>query len=290
MTNGRIAELPRRGVVAVSGEDAHAFLDNLMTSNVGEAGAGRAVFAGLLSPQGKLLFDFIAFHDGERYLLDMARSEIPAFLKRLGLFRLRSKVDFADLSEERIVVAAWGGASAPLLDGVVAPDPRLAALGYRGIVPPGADMVADFTESTEAAYDAHRIGLGVPEGGIDFTFGEAFPLDADMDQLAGVDFAKGCFVGQEVVSRMKHRGTARRRVVIGRGDDLPPPGTPVTAGGKPIGALGSSAEGTGLALVRLDRARAAMDAGEAILAGEAPLALAIPDWATVDWPATDDPE
>lgn len=290
MTNGRIAELPRRGVVAVSGEDAHAFLDNLMTTNVGGAGAGRAVFAGLLSPQGKLLFDFIAFNDGERYLLDMARSEIPAFLKRLGLFRLRSKVDFADLSEERIVVAAWGGASAPLLDGVVAPDPRLAALGYRGIVPPGADMAADFTESTEAAYDAHRIGLGVPEGGIDFTFGEAFPHDADMDQLAGVDFAKGCFVGQEVVSRMKHRGTARRRVVIGRGDDLPPPGTPVTAGGRPIGALGSSAEGTGLALVRLDRVRAAMDAGEAILAGEAPLALAIPDWATFDWPTTDDPE
>ncbi len=184
------------------------------------------------------------------------------------------------------------GAAKPrrCIDGVAAPDPRLEALGYRAIVPPGADMAPDFEESTQAAYDAHRIALGVPEGGIDFAFGDAFPHDADMDDLAGVDFAKGCFVGQEVVSRMKHRGTARRRIVIGHGSDLPPAGTPVTAGGKPIGTLASSSGGTGLVLVRLDRAKEAMDAGAPILAGESTLSLSIPAWAEFGWPATVEPE
>jgi len=291
MTEAFIAELPRRGVVAVSGPEALQFLDNLFTSNVDEAGDGRAVFAGLLSPQGKLLFDFIIFrdHDG-RYLLDVARHEVDGLLKRLQMFRLRAKVEFTDLSDDRIVVAAWGSDRPLLLDGVVAPDPRLAALGFRAIVPPGADMAPDFEESTEAAYDAHRIALGVPEGGIDFAFGDAFPHDADMDDLAGVDFSKGCFVGQEVVSRMKHRGTARRRVVIGHGENPPPAGSEVTAGGKPIGALGSSSGGTALALVRLDRARQAMDANVPILVGGAPITLTIPGWATFDWPTAADPE
>ncbi|MCB1498108.1 MAG: folate-binding protein YgfZ [Bauldia sp.] len=289
MTEARIAELPRRGVVAVSGPEARQFLDNLFTSNVDDADPGRAVFAGLLSPQGKLLFDFVIFHDDGRYLLDIARGEVGALLKRLEMFRLRARVDLADLSDDRIVVAAWGSDGAPQLDGVVAPDPRLPALGYRAIVPPGADMAPDFEESTEAAYDAHRIALGVPEGGIDFAFGDAFPHDADMDDLAGIDFAKGCFVGQEVVSRMKHRGTARRRVVIGRIDNPPPTGSEVTASARPIGSLGSSSGGTALALVRLDRAREAMDAGVPILAAGAPITLSIPEWANFDWPAADDP-
>ncbi|MCB1490102.1 MAG: folate-binding protein YgfZ [Bauldia sp.] len=291
MTEALIAELPRRGVVAVSGPDALSFLDNLLTSNVDAAGDGRAVFAGLLSPQGKLLFDFIIFRDhDERYLLDVAQGAVDGLLKRLQMFRLRAKVEFADLSDERIVVAAWGSDRPPQLDGVVAPDPRLAALGFRAIVPPGADMAPDFAESTQGQYDAHRIVLGVPEGGIDFAFGDAFPHDADMDDLAGVDFAKGCFVGQEVVSRMKHRGTARRRVVIGHGANLPPAGSEVAAGGKPIGTLGSSSGDTALALVRIDRAREAMDARVPILAGGTPITLTIPAWATFDWPAVIDPE
>ena len=207
-------------------------------------------------------------------------------MKRLTLYRLRSKVELADLSDERIVVAAWGTETAPIVDGVVARDPRLPALGFRAIVPPGADMAPDFDEATEADYDAHRIALGVPEGGIDFAFGDTFPHDVDMDQLAGVDFGKGCFVGQEVVSRMKHRGTARRRILMASGDALPPPGTPVTADARALGTMGTSTDGHGLAIIRLDRAKAAMDANVPILAGERPVSLSIPPWAGFDWPAT----
>jgi len=283
MTEVRIAELPRRGIVAVSGPDAHKFLNDLITCNVA-TDAGSAVFAGLLTPQGKLLFDFLVFRDGDRHLFDIARSEVDNFLKRLTLYRLRSKVELVDLSDERIAVAAWETESAPIVDGVVARDPRLPALGFRAIVPPGADMAPDFDEATEADYDAHRIALGVPEGGIDFAFGDAFPHDVDMDQLAGVDFGKGCFVGQEVVSRMKHRGTARRRIVIARGADLPPPGTAITAGNQQAGAMGSSSGGTGLALVRLDRVKEAMDQNLPILAGASQLTLSIPEWADFGWP------
>lgn len=283
MTQSRIAELPRRGVVAVSGPDAHTLVNDLITTNLGDPGT--AIYAGLLTPQGKLLFDFLVFNAGDRFLFDIARSEVAPFLKRLTLYKLRSDVVFSDLSDERIAVAAWGSDTPPIVDGVVAADPRLPALGFRAIVPPGADMAPDTDEATPADYDAHRIALGVPEGGLDFAFGDVFPHDADMDQLAGVDFTKGCFVGQEVVSRMKHRGTARRRVIQAHRSVLPPIGTAITAGGPPIGTMGSSSGEDGLALVRLDRAKEAMDAGTPILAGEDPVTLSIPAWASFDWPA-----
>jgi folate-binding protein YgfZ len=283
MAQGKIAELSRRGVVAVGGPDAETFLNDLITSDVPKA-QGTAAFAGLLTPQGKILFDAIVFRDGVRLLFDLPRALAADFAKRLTFYRLRAKVEIADLSDERIVVAAWGN-GAPILDGPVAPDPRLAELGYRAIVPAGADMAPDFSEATAADYDAHRISLGVPEGGIDFAFGEGFPHDADMDQLHGVDFKKGCYVGQEVVSRMQHRGTARRRFIIATGTGtLPPPGSPVNAGDRALGTLGSSVGTSGLALVRLDRAKEAMDAGVAIDAGAIRVALTLPQWATFTWP------
>lgn len=286
MSDGRIADLDSRGVVAVGGPDAAAFLDNLLTTDASAAGDGRAVFAALLAPQGKILFDFIVFRDGGRFLLDVARPLVPDLLKRLGLYRLRAKVDIADLSDDHAVVAAWGAASAPILDGPVAPDPRLAALGWRGIVPAGADMAPDHVEASEADYDAHRIALGVPAGGADFAYGDAFPHDAAMDHLNGVDFRKGCFIGQEVVSRMQHRGTARRRPVVVRGAGLVP-GTPVSAGDTQIGAIGSAAGALGLAIVRLDRAQEARDGGVPLMAAGAPVELSLPAWAGFDWPGKD---
>jgi folate-binding protein YgfZ len=283
MSNGRIAELTNRGVVAVGGPDAAAFLDNLFTSDASKAGEGRAVYGGLLTPQGKILFDFIVFADGGRYLFDIDRSLVADFVKRLGFYKLRAKVEIADLSSERIVAAAWGDDAAPILDGPVAPDPRNPALGFRAIVPPGADMAPDYSEATEADYHAHRVALAIPEGGIDFAYGDAFPHDAAMDQFHGIDFKKGCYIGQEVVSRMEHRGTARRRPVAVRGAALTP-GAPVTAGDMPLGAIGSAHGDLGVALVRLDRARDAMDAGVPLMAAGAPVELALPAWASFDWP------
>ncbi len=285
MENGRVAELPRRGVVAVGGADARTFLNDLITSELGRAEKAGAVYGGLLTPQGKILFDFIVMPEGDRFLFDLPRGLVADFIKRLGFYRLRAKVDIADMSAERTVLAFWGGGGVPASHGVVVPDPRLAALGYRAIVPKDGDTPAGYMSAGEADYDAHRVRLGVPEGGIDFAFGDAFPHDADMDQLGGVDFDKGCYVGQEVVSRMEHRGTARRRFVLVHGDALPPPGTELTAAGKPLGTLGSSADGTGLALVRLDRAKEAIDAGTAILAGTIPVTLELPSWARFGWPS-----
>ncbi len=284
MNKGQIAELSRRGVVSVRGEDAAKFLNDLVTSDVPEA-PGRASFGALLSPQGKILFDFLVFHDRDGFLIDLPRTAVADFVKRLGFYRLRAKVEIADLSDEREVIAAWGSDTAPIVDGPVAPDPRLAALGFRAIVPEGADMAADYAEARTAVYDAHRIALGMPEGGLDFAYGEPYPHDTEMDQLSGVDFTKGCFIGQEVVSRMQHRGTARRRFVqVSGASALPAAGAPITAGGKAIGTLGTSADGKGLALVRLDRAKEAIDGGVAIVAGDVNLSLALPAWAKFGWP------
>ena len=286
MTNGRIAELSRRGVVSVGGGDAIKFLNDLITSDVPEAG-GKAAYGGLLTPQGKVLFDFIAFRDGERFLFDLPKTAVADFIKRLGFYRLRAKVEIANLSDERVVVAAWDSSVAPVVEGPVAADPRLAELGFRAIVPIGADMAPDFKEAALGEYDAHRIRLGVPEGGVDFLFGDSFPHDIDMDQLAGVDFTKGCYVGQEVISRMEHRGTARRRFILATGaGSFPAVGTPVMAGEKAVGTLGSSADGSALALVRLDRAKDAIDRRVPITVDGVPLNLTLPGWAKFGWPAT----
>ncbi len=290
MSDGRIAVLARRGVVAVGGPDAEKFLNDLVTADISRAGPGQAAFAALLTPQGKILFDFIVFRDGDRFLLDLPRGMSADFVKRIGFYKLRAKVTVEDVSADTQVLAVWGPEGVHHIDGVAAPDPRLAALGWRVIAPAGQPPVLHgFAAATEADYDAHRIPLGIPEGGIDFPFGDSFPHDADMDQLAGVDFGKGCYIGQEVVSRMEHRGTARRRFLITRGNGaLPAAGTDVTAGGKALGLLGASAGDTALALLRLDRAKAAMDAGTPITAGDATLTLSLPGWATFGWPAAAD--
>jgi folate-binding protein YgfZ len=273
----------RRGVVAVTGADARKFLNDLITAEIARTSDGSAVYGGLLSPQGKILFDFIVFPDGDGFLFDLPRRLVADFVKRLTFYRLRAKVEIADLTGERSVIASWGG-EPPAAGGLVTADPRLAALGYRGIVARGTPTPAGQVAATEADYDAHRIGLGVPEGGIDFAYGDAFPHDADMDQLGGVDFDKGCYVGQEVVSRMQHRGSARRRIVMATGTGLTP-GSELKAGERPLGNLGSTGDGVGLALLRIDRAKEAIDAGEAILAGKVPVKLALPPWARFGWPS-----
>jgi folate-binding protein YgfZ len=275
--NGQIARLDRRAVVAVGGSDAQKFLNDLVTADIADASASRAVYAALLTPQGKILFDFIIFRDGEAFLFDLPRDKAAEFAKRVGFYRLRANVTIAEHPEMKIV-AGWNGATTPPT-GISAADPRLPELGWRAIV--AGDVV---TDATEADYERHRIARGIPEGGLDFAFGDAFPHDADMDQLHGVAFTKGCYVGQEVVSRMEHRHTARRRVVVARAADPLPAKSEVLAAGRPIGTLGSSAGELALALVRLDRAKEALDRGDPITAGGIPLSLSIPEWARFGWP------
>jgi folate-binding protein YgfZ len=287
------ALLSDRGVVKVAGDDARKFLNGLITADMGKVAPGAPGFAALLTPQGKIIVDFIIAEaepgDGGGFLLDCPRVLAAALVEKLNFYRLRAKVIAEDLSEALGILAAWDG-SAVVEYGLCYPDPRLPSLGLRVMLPPylaeaaATDLRAQLVPAS--AYEAHRIALGVPRGGFDFTYGEAFPHETDMDQLNGVDFAKGCYVGQEVVSRVEHRAIARSRVVPVTFEEFAPePGTPVMAGEKTAGTMGSSAAGRGLALLRLDRVDDALTAGLPLLAGGIPIRPIKPDWARFDFPA-----
>jgi folate-binding protein YgfZ len=283
------AHLSERGVVRVSGEDARTFLDGLLTCDMDRVAPDKPRLGALLTPQGKILFDFIVFEAppdaGGGFYLDTGKAHAPELAKRLGFYKLRAKVAIQDLSDRLAVVVGWDEAPMPDAEiGLVAQDPRLAALGWRASV--AAEDAAEFADADPLAYHAHRIALGVPDGGRDFLFNDAFPHEALMDQLHGVDFDKGCYVGQEVVSRMQHRGTARTRVVplVYVEGFTAEPGVDVTAGEKVIGKTGTGAKGRGLAMVRLDRVADALAAGETIRAGGLLVEVQKPEWVHFDMP------
>ena len=275
--SSKAALLEDRGVVRVSGEDAASFLQGLLTNDVERLSDGAACYAGLLSPQGKILFDMLVVRApaeaGAAFLLDCTGSQAAYLARRLGFYKLRAKVSVADESVERAVVAFWGEEPKTEPDSLLYADPRDDRLGWRAIL--SRDRAGAVGDEHAATYEALRIGAGVPKGGVDFAYGDAFPQDANFDLLRGVDFAKGCFVGQEVVSRMKHRGATRKRIArVKLMGEPPPPGTPVLDGELPVGTLGSTSGREALAMLRLDRVDDAEAAGRALSAGGAGLALA----------------
>ncbi len=281
----KAAFLADRGVVKISGEDARDFLNGLVTTDVTQLHPGLGRFGALLTPQGKITVDFLitevpAGHGGG-FLIDCPRALAQALAGKLGFYKLRAKVVVENLSDSLGVLAAWDGEPSVKPDLAFA-DPRSATLGWRILVPEElaqkvADLIgADLVDS--AAYDAHRIASGVPRGGLDFTYGDAFPHETNMDRLHGVDFDKGCYVGQEVVSRMQHRGTARVRTMrVILDGPAPEPGAAILAGDKPVGTMGSTAGHSGLALLRVDRAAEALAAGVPLTSGGLTLRLAEPD-------------
>jgi len=265
----KAAMLEDRGVVSVTGADAAGFLQGLLTNDVERLEPGQACYAALLTPQGKILFDMIVVRapdaGGAAFLLDCTASQAADLAKRLGFYKLRAKVAVADESADRGVIAGWGEQLENAAGGVVYRDPR-APLGWRAILP--RDKAAAVGAGHVHDYEGMRIALAVPKGGVDFAYGDAFPHDANLDSLNGIDFGKGCYVGQEVVSRMKHRGTARKRVArVKVAADAPPPGTPVFDGQLTIGTLGSSSGREALAMLRLDRVEDAKAAGRVLSAG-----------------------
>lgn len=305
-----VARLSDRGIVSVNGPDAATLLQGLVTCDIDHLQPGGASLASLLTPQGKILFEFLIVRapdtgDGAvvlpgleegGFLLDVHAESAAALAKRLNFYKLRAKVVVSDRSADLAVAVRWNddvdaASEQPLPDplpGLVFTDPRLAALGQRAITPANdidATIQGLATEqSSQDAWRAHRIALAVPEGGSDYAFGEAFPHEADLDQLGGVAFDKGCYVGQEVVSRMHHRGTARTRMVAARlpegsaaaqGDD-------VMAGEKRIGDIRARAGQHAIALVRIDRIADALADGAPITVLGAPVALTRPAWATFD--------
>lgn len=290
MPSTTFAHLTDRALIRVGGADAEHFLQNLVTADIDGLGDGGATAGALLTPQGKILFDFLVYRVADFYLLDAPAAVAADLLKRLTFYKLRSKVDLELLTEETGVFAMWAGSAEPEGALVNVTDPRLEALGRR-IVGPVTALANSFGASPSdlAGYDAQRIRHGVPEGLKDYDYSDIFPHDADLDQLGGVSFSKGCYVGQEVVSRVQHRGSARKRFVqVSSEAPLPSRGSDVIAGEKPIGALGSSAEadGTfvGLALLRLDKVVQAKDNGIPLQCGDAELLVTLPDWARFTWP------
>src|ERR1700676_5033555 len=244
----KAAFFPGRGVGKGSGEGARSFLNGLVTTDVTLLRPGLGRFGALLTPQGKITADFLITEAPSRhgggFLIDCPRALAQALADKLGFYRLRAKVAVENLSDSLGVLAAWDGDPAVKPDLAFA-DPRNAALGWRILVPEElAQKVADLIGAAlvdSAAYEAHRIASGVPRGGLDFMYGDGFPHETNMDRLYGVDFDKGCYVGQEVVSRMQHRGTARTRTVrIVLEDFSPEPGTSILAGEKNVGTIGST--------------------------------------------------
>jgi folate-binding protein YgfZ len=280
----KAAFLPDRGVVKVSGGDARDFLNGLLTTDVTLLRPGLGRFGALLTPQGKIITDFLITEapsgHGGGFLIDCPRALAQALADKLGFYRLRAKVEIENLSDSLGALAAWDGDPALKPDLAFA-DPRNVALGWRILVPgelaqKAADLIgAEMVDSS--AYDAHRIASGVPRGGLDFIYGDAFPHETNMDRLHGIDFDKGCYVGQEVVSRMQHRGTARTRTVrIVLDGPAPEPGAAILAGDKPVGTMGSTAGHQGLALIRIDRAADALEAGTPLTSGGLAIRLTEP--------------
>lgn len=249
--------LSDRAVIALSGPEAHPFLQGLVTNDVTTVTPDRPAYAALLTAQGKVLFDFLVHADGESLLIDCRKASREALIKRLSMYKLRAKLDIAARDDLAIV-----------LEGPA--DPRLAALGGRGIVPAGDGQTGD------DAYLEHRLALGVPEGE-DFGSDRMFAMDAGLDELHAISFTKGCYVGQELTARMKHRGKDRKRLLPVATTDGSPlaKDTPIAMGDGEIGAVTSSYGTRGFALIRLDRMA---ELGGPFTASGSPVTITKPDW------------
>ena len=289
--------LPARGVLTIAGADRQAFLQGLVSNDVAKATEARAIHAAFLTAQGRFLHEFFLVAHGESLLMDCEAARREDLKKRLSLYRLRSKVTLTDTAADWTVAALFGdgaaaafglapeaGGAVQVDGGVVFVDPRLPALGLRAILPPTtaeATLAArGFAPAPFEAYDRMRLALGVPDGSRDLPVEKAILLESGFDELNGVDWQKGCYMGQELTARTKYRGLVRKRLMpVAIDGPTPAPGTPLTIDGQDAGEMRSGIEGIGLALVRLEALQAATDAGKTIVAGESRLTPSRPGWA-----------
>jgi folate-binding protein YgfZ len=271
--------LEDRTVLAVGGAGARDFLQGLITNDISACTAGHAIYAALLTPQGKILHDFFIVPDAsDRLLIDCAASHATDLMRRLMLYRLRAKVEIS-ARPELAVTAIWGGGAAAELplEIIAFADPRHPTLGLRVL---GArDVLARATAGFLGGdYLTHRLALGIPDS-TDVPPDTVFALDAGLEELNGVSFKKGCYIGQEVTARMKHRASARRRFVLAQfSGEAPPPGTPIQAQERELGTIASGRGEVALALVRLDRLAEAEEQGAAVRADGREVHLKKPGW------------
>jgi folate-binding protein YgfZ len=258
-----LAALPGRGLIAVEGEDRVSFLQGLVSNDVTRAEAGLAVWAALLTPQGKYLADFFIIADGDRLLLDCEAAQVASLVTRLSRFRLRAKVTLQPLLDMQ-VYAAWGTPTPA--DGLVAADPRLPDAGWR--VRSATPLP---TNADETDWDRHRLALGLPDGTRDMEVEKTVLLEAGFDELSGVSWTKGCYMGQELTARTKYRGLLKRRIVpVEVSGPLPAPGTPILRDGHDAGTMRSGCDQAGLAVIRLDAMAGSLTCGAATLTPRLP--------------------
>ena len=293
MTGICYIELESRGVLAVAGGDAAEFLQGLVSNDIAQVGEGRVVYAALLTPQGKYLHDFMVAREAGAFLLDCEAARLMDLGQRLGAYRLRADIELLDATEDWRVVAVLGdgaearlgltlaepGAVAALEGGgLIYRDPRPQMPGLRAFVPRDAGFAqletAGISAGTLTDYERVRIAAGVPDGSRDMTVNKSTLLEFGFEALRGVDFEKGCYVGQELTARTKYRGLVRRRLQRVFVDGaLPAPGTPIMANDKEAGEICSGVDDQALALLRLDRSAEAEAAGISLTAGKVTLRL-----------------
>ncbi len=283
------ALLDDRGALEIAGDDRVAFLQGLVSNDVAKAGLARAIHAALLTAQGRYLHDFFIVAEGDAFVLDAEAARLDDLRRRLSLYRLRSKVTLAAAGERREIAAAWGegtaralgladeaGAARPVAGGTAYVDPRLGDLGARLLLPRGdaAHTLAGmgFAKASREEYDRMRLRLGVPDGSRDLAIEKALLVESGFDELNGIDWQKGCFIGQEITARMKYRGLAKKRLMpVAVEGELPPPDTPVLLGAEEAGEIRSGRDGMALALLRLEAVEKAAETGAKLSAGGAQL-------------------
>ena len=295
MPSLKLSTLSERGVLSVSGPDSREFLQGLISNNINKVTPVQAIYAALLTPQGKYLFDFFIAQMGDALYLDCEKARIAELHKRLRMYKLRADVELADVSEEYAVSAIWGddaanafglsgdlGNTKSTSDHSIYLDPRLSEAGVRVIF--HSSISDSFTQGIETIaatsedYDLHRISLGLPDATRDLVIDKSILLESGFDELNAIDWQKGCYMGQELTARTKYRGLVKKRLVpVNIEGPAPEAGTPIMAGDKNAGELRSSVGTQGIALLRLD----AMESDDATFSCEdATLTPNKPDWAT----------
>ena len=297
MTKMQYIILESRAVLSVGGEDRAEFLQGLIPNDIGGASSDRAIWAALLTPQGKYLHDFFVSEMNATYFLDCEAERMMDLRQRLSRYKLRSKVDLG-ISDTFVVVALIGedvarpfglnveaGRAAAIAGGIAYVDPRHAAAGVRAIIPQATAAQAlegfGFEEGAAEDYERLRLQLGLPDGSRDLIVERSVLLESNFEELHGLDWDKGCYMGQELTARTKYRGLARRRLMpVTIDGPLPNPGTPIFAGDSEAGEMRSAFDGIGLALMRLDRVQESEVEGLELVAGKARIKPKKPDWAS----------
>jgi len=268
MSKITFCKLENRGIIAVSGADSRSFLQGLISNDIEKVSETTSIYSTFLTPQGKYLFDFFISQSSDELLMDCEKDRLPDFMKRLRLYKLRAAVEVLDRSEDFQVMAIWGagaieaagltpeaGAAKTLPGGTLSVDPRLADAGLRAVLSVGTTSIdgLSMSEVEFTDYDAHRLALGLPDSSRDLIVDKSTLLECGIDDLNGIDWKKGCYMGQEVTARSKYRGLVKKRLVAVEVDGpAPETGTLIMAGDKKAGEMRSSAGDKGLALIKLE--------------------------------------